>query len=425
MPKQGKTSGSPQGPKVSRWSCLIKGHEGHKLWECREFFQLTTKERRDKCSQQGCWTCLARRNDKGDCKRLECSRITEVPVVLICQGCVVSTNDGRPPLSVFFCGLEKHTKPSTGIIGEALEKWIPNFSTSGLGSPIVIGLSTVMASPRGRAPASKTTPPTSRVPKRTYDTRDGTTHPIQPQDFIVTPSKEQPFFVMQQLRIGGEDVLTFYDSGANIHLVEGSLAEKIGFTVLDDKCVSIGVVGGGQVWTEYGQYACILGPDANLQYHQVECQGLERITSYVPKVNLQPLAAEASPTFHNGAQLRYPKSVGGDQVKLLLSIRSVGLAPRLHYALPNGLGIYVSALLDIHGSNVCFGGTHEVFTEGFAKAGMSAGHVQVLFTQIATSYMGAPYSMVRSACEDHGPAYKPRLALLGEDQWTEESSGVL
>ena len=101
------------------------------------------------------------------------------------------------------------------------------------------------------------------------------------------------------------------------------------------------------------------------------------------------------------------------------------MAPRLHYALPNGLGIYVSALLDIHGSNVCFGGTHEVFTEGFAKAGMSAGHVQVLFTQIATSYMGAPYSMVRSACEDHGPAYKPRLALLGEDQWTEESSGAL
>ena len=92
-----------------------------------------------------------------------------------------------------------------------------------------------------------------------------------------------------------------------------------------------------------------------------------------------------------------------------------------YYALPNGLGIYVSALLDIHGSNVCFGGTHEVFTEGFAKAGMSAGHVQVLFTQIATSYMGAPYSMVRSACEDHGPAYKPRLAFLGEDQWTEES----
>ena len=333
--------------------------------------------------------------------------------------------DGRPPLSIFFCGLEKHCKPPPEVVGEALEKWVPNFKVSGLGAPLVIGLSTVLATPRGSGPVSKTTPPTSRVPKQTYDTRDGTTRQIQPQDNIVVPSKEQPFFVMQQLRIAGEDVLTFYDSGANIHLVEGSLAEKVGFTVLDDRCVSIGVVGGGQIWTEYGQYACVLGPDANLQYHQVECQGLDRITSFVPEVNLQPLAKEASPTFYNGNQLRYPKTVGGDRVKLLIGIRSTALAPRLHYVLPNGLGIFVSALLDIHGSNVCFGGTHEVFTEGFAKAGMSAGHVQVLFTQVATAYMGAPYSMVRVTCEDHGPATKPRTVVLDDDQWSEEFTGVL
>ena len=100
--KQGKNPVSPAVPKVPRWSCLIKGHDGHKLWECREFFQLATKERRDKCSLQGCWTCLARRNEKGDCKQSECSRIKEIPVVLICQGCAVSVSDGRPPLSVFF-----------------------------------------------------------------------------------------------------------------------------------------------------------------------------------------------------------------------------------------------------------------------------------------------------------------------------------
>ena len=90
----------------------------------------------------------------------------------------------------------------------------------------------------------------------------------------------------------------------------------------------------------------------------MECQGLEHITSFVPEVDLQPLAQEASPTFYNGNHLRYPKTVGVDRVKLLLGIRSTALAPRLHYVLPNGLGIYVSALLDIHGSNVCFGGTH-------------------------------------------------------------------
>jgi len=236
------------------------------------------------------------------------------------------------------------------------------------------------------------------------------------------PSKEESFFVMQQLRIGGEEVLTFFDSGANVHLVEGSLAERVGFTVLDDKCVSILVVGGGRIWTEYGQYACVLGPDAANQYHQIECQGLERITSCVPEVDLRPLANEAAPVFPNGNQLSYPKMVGGDRVKLLIGIRSTALAPRLHYSLPNGLGVYVSALLDIHGSNICFGGTHEVFTQGYAKAGMSASHIQVLFTQVAEAYMRAPYTMVRSTCEDHGPPTKLPLAYLDEDQWTDETA---
>ena len=105
---------------------------------------------------------------------------------------------------------------------------------------------------------------------------------------------------------------------------------------------------------------------------------------------MRPLDEEAAPTLYNGSQLRYPEKVGGDRVKLLIGIRSTALTPRLHHALPNGLGIYISALSDIHGSNICFGGTHEVFTQGFANTGMSAGHVQVLFTQMASSYMGAP-----------------------------------
>ena len=102
--KHGKISGSPQGPNVFRWSCLIKGHEGHKLRECRDFFWLTTQERRDKCSQQGCWTCLARRNDKGDCRRDECSWINEIRVALICQGSLVSTKVA-PELQSFRVGI--------------------------------------------------------------------------------------------------------------------------------------------------------------------------------------------------------------------------------------------------------------------------------------------------------------------------------
>ena len=418
-PKTKKDSGNSPA-KVSRWSCPMEGHEKHKLGECQKFFQLTVKQRRNACRWQACWTCLARRNSKGDCKPGECSRLAEIPVALICQDCAVADRQGKPPLNVLLCGLEDHNKPTEKLVGEALEKWIPGFKVSGLGAPIVVGLSTVHASPPGKRPKSKTTTPTSRIPMTTYDTRDGSSRQISQNDPIIMPSKEESFFIMQQLRIGGEDVLTFFDSGANVHLVEGSLAEKVGFTVLDDRCVSIGVVGGGRIWTEYGQYACVLGPDANHVYHQIECQGLERITACVPEFDLKPLQYEAAPTFMHGDKLLYPTMVGGDRVKLLIGIRSTALAPRLHCSLPNGLGVYISVLMDINGSNICFGGTHEIFTKGYAKAGMSAGHIQVLFTQVARAYMRAPYTMVQSKSDDHGPPQKPQLAYLGDDQWTDE-----
>jgi hypothetical protein len=55
-----------------------------------------------------------------------------------------------------------------------------------------------------------------------------------------------------------------------------------------------------------------------------------------------------------------------------------------------------SPLIDIHGSSICFGGTHEVFTRGYARAGITSNHLQVHLTQIATAFIRAPYTFVRS-----------------------------
>ena len=93
-----------------------------------------------------------------------------------------------------------------------------------------------------------------------YDTCSGDVFEISKKDDIIHQSKEDSFYIMQQLCIAGEPVLTFYDSGSNAHLIEGELAECIGFTVLDDQCTRIGVVGGGDIWSDYGSYSCFLGP---------------------------------------------------------------------------------------------------------------------------------------------------------------------
>jgi hypothetical protein len=89
-----------------------------------------------------------------------------------------------------------------------------------------------------------------------------------------------------------------------------------------------------------------------------------------------------------------PVAIGGDRVKLLIGIRSSSLAPVQRFSLPSGLGVFQSSLVDVYGASICFGGPHEVFTKGYARAGVSANHLQVYFTEIARAYMRAPHTFV-------------------------------
>ena len=207
---------------------------------------------------------------------------------------------------------------------------------------------------------------------------------------------------MQTLCIAGELVLTFFDSGANTHLVEGSLAEHAGFTVLGDHSVSIGVVGGGTIHSGYGQYSCTLGPDSSGRHHEIECQGLERISEEFPQFDLRPLHPEFRAAVPGARGQVLPSHIGGDRVRILIGVRSTELAPRLTHSLPNGLGIYSSALVDIFGSTTCFGGTHSVFTKGYANSGLSASHALVLFSQVARAYLRGPYTFVASSADGSG-----------------------
>jgi len=427
-PKQQTGKGPTKAPdqsKFTRWTCLVKGHEKHDLGECRQFFEATPQKRRASCRWQGCWTCLSKTG--GDCKKGHCSRLQKIPVILICQGCAVADRKGLPPLHVLMCGIKDHAKPDPKAIGEALEKWVPKFQVARLSGPVAVSFVSTHASAIGKPPTSRSSPPSPTNSGRdvSFDTHTGESSLISSQDSIIRPSKEESFYIMQQLCIGGESVLTFYDSGSNTHLVEGELAEKIGFTVLDDRCVPIGVVGGGRIWSEYGQYSCILGPDCDNRFHELECQGLTRISAAFPEFQLGSAVSDAMQTFQDGRRLFYPKKIGGDRVKLLLGIKSMSLAPKLHCTLPNGLGVFISALIDVYGSNIAFGGTHEVFTKGYAQAGISAGHVQVLFTEVARAYMHAPYTMVASKCEDHGPRKDDTVSLITEDMWDESVEGWL
>jgi hypothetical protein len=162
--------------------------------------------------------------------------------------------------------------------------------------------------------------------------------------------------------------------------------------VLDKNSVKVGVMGGGYVETNHGRYSCLLGPDADGQYHEVEMQGLDRITTDYPEIDLTRLWKEGDHAM--GTTQRWPKKLGGGRVTMLIGIKSPHLLPRLIMTLPGGLQIYASKLTDKYGSNLCFGGPHEVFSAAFAKLKEDASLHQVLLTGCAGSYLPPPVPRV-------------------------------
>ena len=99
-------------------------------------------------------------------------------------------------------------------------------------------------------------------------------------------------------------------------------------------------------------------------------------------------------------------------MRLLLGVKSLGIAPRLQCVLPNGLGIFVSALTDVHGSNVCYGGTHWIFSQGYARAGVDSNHVQVMFSELARAYMRGPYVQLQMPGDTSGPTLNKKTEAV-------------
>jgi hypothetical protein len=193
---------------------------------------------------------------------------------------------------------------------------------------------------------------------------------------------------MQMLRIHSNNVLTFYDSGANGNLICGKVADDAGLTVLDTRPKVVTVMGGNMVDIGFGIYSCTLGPDVDGQYHELELQGIRQITKAYPLIDMVPLIQEAS--FRLPCQ-PWPQ----EDVKMLIGLRNSHLYPRQKFILPSGVAMYESLLVDIHRSRLCFGGPHVVFTEVYRKTGGHYNLLQALLTESARAFLDAPWTFLR------------------------------
>ena len=412
------TYGPPPAPIVGpRWACPVKGHAAaHEVGVCHEFWTaIDNKSRRELIWGNACILCLGTRQG---CRQGECRNQASVPLDVVCPGCAVNTNGNRVPACVLVCGLN-HARPAYQDYIRSLEAWIPNFQAGTFGVPISLYLSveeiytpslkkewgndadvdSYLAAGKKETGVEYPTedrwkwhdsPPQEDRSALVYDTIRGRVRPLHHRDPVIKTSPETPCYVMQVLCIAGTDVLVFYDNGANNNLIALQVAVEAGFRLLSKNTIRFNVAGGGYVDSDCGQYAAVLGPDTNGNYHDVECQGVETITTLSPKFDLEPLHEMASQAI--GGRPTLPPSIGGSEVKMLIGIRSTQLAPRLLVTLPGGLCVYKSVFIDVWGSEYCFGGPHEIFTAAYEKArgGRSAGVAQVVFTEMAEAYLRGP-----------------------------------
>ena len=93
------------------------------------------------------------------------------------------------------------------------------------------------------------------------------------KDQILPESKEHSFYLMQTLRIENSECLTFFDPGANTHLIDGNIAEREGLQLISDNISTIRVVGGLEIKTERGPYPFNLGPGEDKVYHEIVAIG--------------------------------------------------------------------------------------------------------------------------------------------------------
>ena len=188
---------------------------------------------------------------------------------------------------------------------------------------------------------------------------------VQCQDEDISPeSTEFSIYLMQNLRVGDSNCLTCFDSGASAHLVDGQLARNEELQLISNKTTTLGLIRGGSIMTEYGDFQFNLGPGEDGKYHEITAMGMESGKAGFGEYNLKDIAQEFKGTA-SPAEMDYilPEMVSGTKVHLLLGIKNTQIQPVLIKVLPTGVRVYLSPFEDVWGSRIIFAGPSKIFTQ--------------------------------------------------------------
>ena len=166
--------------------------------------------------------------------------------------------------------------------------------------------------------------------------------------------------------------LVFFDRGANIHIIDGSLAEKEGLQQISSNPTSLTVVGGNKVNSNHGTFRFNLGPGDNDEFHEIVCIGMSDVTAGFGSYDLSEIWEEYRDQVEPAEKdVLLPERVGGSKVHLLLGIKNNNLDPVLVKILPSGVAVYQSSFKDVYRSRMIFAGPHKSFTKDDNEVNMS------------------------------------------------------
>ena len=189
-----------------------------------------------------------------------------------------------------------------------------------------------------------------------FDTVTGEAKAVVPGKSLSDPG-ERAFHVMQKLKLGEVECLVMYDNGANANMIHGSVAEIFDLQMVDRSTAVVTGVVDTKVST-YGMYKLSLGLTREGYSHEVVAQGAPHITARIPKYNLEEINQEIRASGLLPETVGLPPNVGGTQVRLLIGIKDVRLQPKFLFKLSSGIAVYESPFTDVHGTNLCYGGSH-------------------------------------------------------------------
>ena len=352
-----------------KFPCPLTNH-AHEMSTCAEFFSFNPVERLSKMEKgKICYACLC---PKDICVTRRCSFESRIPETLKCQGCVSWAQcKGLAPLSILFCRRKEHAslRASFQDMKKDLEKYIGKFGTAVVDSLSLQQITLIKYS--HWTPELMLWVGFRRIllinwlPLSILE--------VSPEH-IIQEVLEHSCYLMQTIKIGNTESLVFFDRGANIHIIDGSLAEREGLQKVSSDPTSLTVMGGNRVRSNHGIFRFNLGPGDKGEFYEVVCVGMDDVTEGFGVYDLSEICKEYREQLGSEAKdVVLPQKVGGSRVHLLLGIKNTNLDPVLVKVLPSGVAVYLSPFKDIYGSRVIFAGPHKSFTkaDGGVKTEMS------------------------------------------------------